>query len=150
MKADIQIKASVLSTMMTEDRQEIRGLRASLYNIVSLLTLSSFALTAFLLDKKPVTNPITICLLTDTLILMFLWVFFARHKVDLYHCRQALKVRQELIRGLDENDTSDLDPFPDASKAVPDIRDSELWWFPILATAGIVIKMLVLWQSTHA
>jgi hypothetical protein len=149
-KANIQIKAAVLSAMMSEDRQEVRSLRSSIYNIASLLSLSSFALTAFLLEKKPMTNPVNICLLADILILVFLWVFFARYKTDLYHCRQGLKVRQELINGLDENDTSDLDPFPDATKVVPDIRDTELWWLPILATAGIIIKMAVLWLSISA
>lgn len=150
MKANIQIKASILSTMMSEDRQEIRDLRSAIYNIVSLLTLSSFALTAFLLEKKPVTNLAHICLLADILILVFLWVFFARYKADLHHCRQSLKIRQELICKLDEGDTGDLDPFPDASRVIPDIRDAELWWLPVLATVGIVIKMMVVWQSTSA
>lgn len=147
MKANIQIKASVLSALMSEDRQELRGLRSSIYNIVSLLTLSSFALSAFLLEKKPVANLVNICLLADFLILIFLWTFFVRYKVDLYHCRQCLKLRQELIRKLDEDDNVDLDPFSNASKVVPDIRDAELWWLPIVATVGVVIKMIVIWQS---
>jgi len=150
MKAPIEIKASVLTAMMSEDRQEVRGLRSSIYNIVSLLGLSSFALTAFLLDKKPMTNPISICLLADVLILVFLWVFFARYKIDLYHSRQGLKLRQELIRSLDKDDTSDLDPFANANKVVPDIKDTELWWLPILVTVGIIIKMIVLWLSMRA
>jgi hypothetical protein len=79
---------------------------------------------------------------------MFLWAFFTRYKIDLYHCRQGLKIRQELISKLDEDDTTDLDPFPDASKVVPDIKDAELWWLPIMATVGIVIKMIVIWRST--
>jgi hypothetical protein len=150
MKAPIEIKASVLTAMMSEDRQEVRGLRSSIYNIVSLLGLSSFALTAFLLEKKPMADPLSICLLADFLILVFLWVFFARYKIDLYHARQGLKLRQELIRSLDKDDTSDLDPFADANKAVPDIKDTELWWLPILVTVGIIIKMIVLWLSTIA
>lgn len=150
MKANIQIKASVLSAMMSEDRQEVRGLRSSIYNIVSLLSLSSFALTAFLLEKEVIKNPVNISLLVDILILVFLWVFFARTKVDLYHCRQGLKLRQELISKLDENDTGDLDPFQNANKMIPDIKDTELWWLPALATAGIVIKMIVLVLSTSA
>ena len=150
MKANIQIKASVLSAMMAEDRQEIRNIRSSIYNIVSLLTLSSFALTSFLIEKKRLINPTNICLLADILILIFLWIFFSRYKVDLYHCRQGLKIRQELINELDEDDTANLNPFPDASEVVPDIRDIELWWLPILATIGIVIKMIVLRLSTNA
>lgn len=149
MKANIKIKASILSAMMTEDRQEIRSLRSSIYNIVSLLTLSSFALTSFLLEKERLAHPKDICLLADILILIFLWIFFARYKVDLYHCRQGLTMRQELINALDEEDTGNLDPFPDASKVVPDIRDRELWWLPILATVGIISKMMVLWQATN-
>lgn len=78
-KASIQIKASVLSALMSEDRQEIRGLRSSIYNIVSLLVFSSFALSAFFFEKKPVANLVNICLLADFLILIFLWAFFARY-----------------------------------------------------------------------
>lgn len=76
MKASIQIKASGLSTLMSEDRQKIRGLLSSSYNIVSLLTFSSFALSAFLLEKKPVAYLVNICSLADSLILIFLWAFF--------------------------------------------------------------------------
>jgi len=150
MKANIQIKAAVLSALMSEDRQEVRGLRSSIYNVISLLALSSFALTSFLLDKKPLPNLAAICQLADILILLFLWAFFARYKIDLYHCRQGLKIRQELIRKLDENDATDLDPFPDASEVVPDIKDAELWWLPGMATVGIVIKMIVIWRSTNS
>jgi hypothetical protein len=149
MKANVQVKASVLTAIMAEDRQEIRGLRSSIYNVVSVLTLSSFALTSFLLDKdkNPLIHPVNISLLGDTFILVFIWAFFARYKQNLRGCRQALVLRQNLISKLDEDDASDLNPFGDPSKEIPDVTDIELWWIPILATVAVFIKMVVLWRS---
>jgi hypothetical protein len=147
MKANVEIKASVLKTLLSEDRREVRDIRAAIYNIVSLLTVASFALTAFILKKKPPSGPTDLSTLADLVLLAFIWTFFLRYKVDLYHCRQGLKARQDLIRTLDEGDTSDLDPFPDARRVVPDIRDTELWWLPILATVGILVKMLIVWNT---
>ncbi len=50
MKTNIQIKADILKTLMAEDRQEVRGIRLAIYQIAYILTLASFALSAFLLE----------------------------------------------------------------------------------------------------
>jgi hypothetical protein len=150
MKANIQIKTSVLTAMVLEDRKEIRGIRSSIYKIVTLLVLSSFALSAFFIQNKVLlVNLRDICLLTDILILVFLWIFVIRYKLDLYHCRQCLTLREKLINNLDENDIYNLDLFPNASGLIPDIKDTELWWLPSIGTIIILIKMFVLLRTIN-
>jgi hypothetical protein len=144
MKTNIEIKADILKTLMAEDRQEVRGIRATIYNVVTLLSTLSFGISSFLLGKQ-YHQATVMCLATDALIVLLLWIFFARLKGDLYCCRQCLVARQNLIRKMDQNDTEDLDPFPDARNVIPDVSDSELWWIPILATAVIALKALVIW-----
>ena len=145
MKTSIEIKADVLKTLMTEDRQEIRGVRSMFYNVVALLSTASFAITSFLLGNQQLHQATLMCLVTDALIVPLLWVFCVRLKRDLYCCRQCLVARQDLIRDLGKSDLEDLDPFPDARTKTPDVSDSELWWLPILATAAIVLKSFLIW-----
>jgi hypothetical protein len=145
MKTKIEIRAEVLMRLMIEDRQEIRGIRSAIYNVVTLLSTASFAITSFLLAQE-FDQTSLMCLVTDGLIVLLLWVFFVRLKRDLYCCRQCLVARQDLIRDLGtESEPQDLDPFPDARNQTPDVSDSELWWLPVLATVAIAIKSLVIW-----
>jgi hypothetical protein len=145
MKTSIEIRADLLKTLMTEDRQEVRGIRSAIYNVSTVLSTASFAITSFLLGQK-IPNASSMCFVTDALIVLLLWVFFLRLKSDLYCCRQCLVGRQNLIRRLGTaSEPEDLDPFPDARTQKPDVTDSELWWLPILCTAAIAIKSLVVW-----
>jgi len=145
MKTNIDIRADVLKALMIEDRQEIRGIRSSVYSVVTLLSTASFAITSFLLGQKN-SHTSLMCLVTDGLIVALLWVFFVRLKKDLYCCRQCLVARQNLIKNLGTtSEPEDLDPFPDARTIKPDVTDSELWWLPSLATAAIATKSFVIW-----
>jgi hypothetical protein len=145
MKASIEIRADVLKTLMIEDRQEIRGIRSTVYSVVTLLSTASFAISSFLLGQN-VPQAALMSMVTDGLIVLLFWVFFVRLKRDLYLCRQCLVARQDLIRDLGTaRDPEDLDPFPPGSTEPPDVRDSELWWLPALATVAIGIKSLVIW-----
>jgi hypothetical protein len=148
MKAGIETKASILQVLMLEDRQEIRGIYSMVYNIVTLLSTASFAITAFLLGRgKIILEMPLVCLVTDGLIVLMLWVLFLRLKKDLYSCRQCLVARQKLIMNLGKaNDPEDLDPFSGADKETPDIKDLELKYLPAMATAAIFIKALVIWK----
>ncbi len=139
MKVNIQIKADILKTLMSEDRQEVRGLRASIYNYLSLFAGLSFVASPFLIEKFS-SAPRGIFLLTDGVIVLFIWIIFLRLRQDLYHCRQCLEEREDLIKKLDETDNNEFDPLPDASKRIPKVTDSELWLLPELATAAIVLK----------
>src|SRR5260221_8015918 len=136
MKVPVAIKADILKAIMSEDRKEIQSLRASVYNIISGITLASFAVTAFLLKTSPPSPMLLIT--TDLLMIAFIWVIFARLRYDLYEARKGLVARQDLIKGLDESNPTDLNPFPDASKVVPDIRDADLAWIPVAATLAIM------------
>jgi hypothetical protein len=143
MKTSIEIRADVLKTLMVEDRTEIRGIRASIYNMTTFLATASFAITAFVLVQK-IPSGSRICLMTDGLLMVLLWAYFLRLKRDLYNGRQSLVARQRLIRNLGTaNEADDLDPLPDARKEVPDVTDSELWWLPILTTAAVSVKALI-------
>lgn len=144
MKTSIETQADMLKTLMSQDRQEIRGIRLMVYKVVTLLSTASFAITSFLIGRQYHRTDL-ICLATDILILLLIWGFVARLKSDLYCCRQCLVARQDLIRALDQNNPKDLDPFPDAREVRPDISDSELWWIPIFATVAIGLKALGLW-----
>jgi len=142
MKVNIQIRADILKALMLEDRQEVRTIRSMIYNVVSALAISSFALSSYLL--KPSPSPASTRMATDILIVVFIWAVFGQLKRDLYHSRQGLVVRQELIKRLDEGDKRDFDPFADARTVIPDITDADLWWIPIAATAMSLLKALAL------
>jgi hypothetical protein len=148
MKTDIQFKVDILKTLITEDRQEIRDIRSAIYNRSYILTASSFALLSFLFkDNELSPARVQICFITDLVIILLLWILFFRHKRDLYHTRQCLEAREELINGLDEMNTNDLNVFPDArkladgTKRIPRIQDPEIIWIPVLSTAAILINM---------
>jgi hypothetical protein len=145
MKASIEVRADLLKTLMTEDRNEIREIRASIYNVTSLLGTASFAITAFLLGQMAIHASV-MSLMTDGLLILLLWVFFLRLRLDLYCCRQCLVTRQKLIMALGTaTESEDFNPFPDARDKKPDVTDSELWWLPILTTAAVAIKALIVW-----
>jgi hypothetical protein len=145
MKAGIEIRSDLLKAIWTEDRKELRGIRASIYNVISLIATASFAITAFLLGQK-IPKVSVLCLITDGLLILLLWVFFLRLKRDLYCCRQCLVARQRLIKNLDSaNEPDDFDPFPDARAETTDVTDTELWWLPILASVAVVVKALIVW-----
>jgi hypothetical protein len=146
MKTNIQLKADILKSLMIEDRQEIREIRAAIYNRIYILTVSSFALVAFLFKDKVLSpSRVSICLITDLVIIVLIWILFFRLKKDLYHTRQCLEARQELINRLDETNTDDLNVFPNTSNRIPEIKDPEIVWIPNLSTVAIVIMMLITW-----
>lgn len=147
MKTSIEVRADFLKTLMLEDRQEIRAIRSTIYNVVTWLSAASFAITSFLLGQNPKGHQaVLLSLVTDGLIALLLWVLFWRHRRDLYSARQCLVLRQNLIKSLGtESESEAFDPFKDARAQKPDVTNSELWWLPILATAAIATKSVVVW-----
>ena len=151
MKTNIQFKVDILKTLMTEDRQEIRSIRASIYSVIYILTASSYALLSLLFKDNELSPPrVQICFIADLVIILLLWILFFKFKKDLYHTRQCLEAREELINGLDEIDAGDLNVFPDARTLangkvrIPRIQDSELIWIPVLSTVAILINMVII------
>jgi hypothetical protein len=145
MHPSIEIRAEFLKTLMMEDRQEIRGIRAAIYQLVILLSTASFAITSFLLGQSQrVQNAAWMSLIIDVLIVLLLWVFFLRLRRDLYFCRQCLIARQNLIKKLGtSSEPEPFNPFVNASTEKPDVTDSELWWLPTLATLAVATKSLL-------
>jgi hypothetical protein len=125
MKTSIEIRADILKTLMVEDRQEIRGIRSSIYNITTLISTASFAISSFLLGhSEKLSHASLMCSVTDGLLVLLLWVFFLRLKGDLYCSRQCLVLRQYLITGLGTaTELDDINPFPDARAQIPDVTD---------------------------
>lgn len=152
MKMSIEMRADLLKTLMIEDRQEIRGIRSSIYRLTTLLATAPFAITAFLLggDQVLPVSSLT-CSTIDGLFVFLVWAIFWRLKCDLYRARQCLTARQKMIGEVETVFAIDLfNPFPDARNQTPDVKDSELWFLPILATVVIVIKALVVYhQFSH-
>ncbi len=152
MKMSIEMRADLLKTLMVEDRQEIRGIRSSIYRLTTLLATAPFAITAFLLGRDHVLPVSSLtCSIIDALFVFLLWAIFWRLKRDLYRSRQCLAARQKMIGDLETAFAVDLfNPFQDARNQTPDVKDSELWFLPILATFVIVIKALVVYyQFSH-
>jgi len=83
MKASIETKAGILQTLMLKDRQEIRDIHSTVYNVVALLFTASFAITAFLLGKDKIAFSLPLmCVVTGGLIVLMLWVIFLRLEKD--------------------------------------------------------------------
>jgi Ca2+/Na+ antiporter len=144
MPLPLPIRADILKTLMLEDRTEIRTIRLALYHTVSFVTVSSFVLAAFLANSQLKHYPIYA--LIDTLLLLIIWVVFAKLMGDLYHARQCQKLRERLVVALDtaEGETDPFRPFQSAEDEVPTVTDSELKWLPILATVAIMAKVVIL------
>lgn len=131
----IETRADLLKALLVEDRNEIRGIRAAIYSLTTVLVTAGFAITAFLYGKDAIRNASALAWTTDALTVVMLWIVFLRLKRDLYACRQCLVARQNLVLQLPAANASDpFNPFPDARRETPDVRDTELWGLPILAT----------------
>ena len=131
---------------MLEDRQEIRLLKGRIYELCSLLTGFSFAVTAFLVGRgQPSLNRGLFFFLVDASFLALLWAILLRLKVDLTIARKCLEAREDMIRSLGEDPKTRFDVFPSVNWAdKPKIRENSLYWVVVLATVAIAAKMLVM------
>lgn len=142
MNTDLQTKADILKTVWSQDFQGVEALRGSVYNVLSALTVASFALSSFLIH-----NALSVRLITDFLMILFVWTIFLILKRDIRNRRKALVYRQKLIEKLNKDaPETEIKVFGDASKIVPDIKDTDLIWIPMVSTAAILLKALVLWK----
>jgi hypothetical protein len=141
MNVDVKIKADIVKAVWTEDFHGVETLRASVYNVLSALTVASFALSAFLFRKEPRV----IYMVTDGFMIVFIWTIFLIIKRDIRNRRKALIYRQNLIENLDaDNEQTDMKVFGDASHVRVDIHDDDLVWIPVVGTAAILVKACVL------
>jgi hypothetical protein len=141
-----EIRADILKTLMQEDRAEIRLTKDRIYTLCSLLTVSSFAVRAFLLGgPQPLARgwSWSFFLLIDVSFIVLLWALFAHLKRDLTHARKCLQVREKMIRNLAKDDQHLWDPIPDASGERLTIREGGLYWIVSLATVALLFKLAI-------
>lgn len=144
MKADIKIVVDVLKTVWSEDFKGVEALRSSVYNVISALTVASFALSSFLINGK-VKGLIPVA--TDGLMIGFIWTVFLILRRDIRNRRRALVFRQKLLEGLDDaSPVTEIRIFGDASNEKVDIKDSDLIWIPLAGSAAIICKALIVWK----
>lgn len=135
MKADIGIQADILKTMMSNAQEELRRFHASIYNVISALTVASYLLTAFLLGRKEAAA----VWIADGGILGVVWGLFLQFKWIIRGIRKGLVSIQNKIENLDKNKDELVGLFA-KPECEPDISDNYLWWFPIVSTVAIVGK----------
>ena len=142
---DVQIRADLLKTVMLEDREEIRLLKGRIYELCSIVTGLSFAVSSFVIGRgHPSHNRWLFFLLCDLSFLGLLWVLFLRLKRDLDVARKSLETREDMIRNLGTEREGSFNPFPPVSWAEkPRISENSLYWIVWLATVAITTKMLV-------
>ena len=127
----MEIRAEFIKSAMLEDRNEIRLIKNRVYQLASLITISSFAITAFLARGESIfPNKGPFLVVVDIGLLALLWVSFFRLKIDLYNARLCLEVREQMIRELGtEAEKTPFDPFPPCDWGVgPKIKDHDLIW----------------------
>ena len=148
MKVPFDARVELLKTAMQEDRNEVRLIKAQICNLCSFLTVSSFAVTAFLFGPPQLAPKFgrLFLLLIDVSFVVLLWALFARLKIDLTNARKCLQARERLIRQLDQHDDTPFDPFPDASGETLTIRENGLYGIAGLATMALLGKLALVYS----
>jgi hypothetical protein len=121
-------------------------IKGRIYDVSSWLTVSSFAITSFLLQRQThFPNSRLFYLVIDVAFLALLWVSYVRLKIDLWNARKCLEAREDLIRGLaNDPEGNEFDPFPYvALDTQPRLRDNGLNWIVLFASVALVLKLLV-------
>jgi hypothetical protein len=151
MRTSIEIKADILKTLWSQDCQGVETIRSSIYNVISALTVASFALSSFLV-KDVQHGPRLIRVATDILIVFFIWSVYLALKRDIRNRRRFLELREKMIDNLNQDDTDDFKVFGDANKTIPDfekykpwLNDSDLVWIPLASTIAICLKGVLVW-----
>lgn len=145
-KVPFDARVELLKTAMQEDRTEIRLIKGQIYNLCSFVTVSSFAVTAFLFGPPQLAPQLgrPFLLLIDVSFIVLLWTLFARLKIDLTNARKCLQARERLIRQLDRHDDTPFDPFPDARQETLTITENGLYWLAGLATFALLGKLTLI------
>lgn len=147
MKPSLEIRMDILKVAMQEDRTEIRLIKDKIYSICIFITVSSFAVTSFLLDPKNVLKTAMswqFFLLIDISFLLLLWVLFIRLKIDLRNAHKCLEAREDMIRSIHKKENGIFDPFPKVDmQAMPRISEHGLYWIVCIASLALLMKLVV-------
>lgn len=128
MKVKTDHALQVLCTLLIEDRVEVRNIRNKINNIIATLSISSFAITAFLIDKKIVHSIKVYGVVIDLLFIIMMIFAYWRLMVDLRWARSALESREQLIKDMKEHETIELDPFPPLNPTKNQWIDNDMKW----------------------
>ncbi|MGD8307106.1 MAG: hypothetical protein PVF17_10660 [Ignavibacteria bacterium] len=132
---------------MVEDRAEVRLLRNRINNTITSLAISSFAITAFLLDKRIIFEIKLYSTVIDVMIILIMAFAFWRLMIDLGWVRTALELREKLIRDLEEKGkTFEVDPLPLLeAKNKSHITDDDMKWVFAFGITIMVLKIAAVW-----
>ncbi|HEY6299363.1 MAG TPA: hypothetical protein VIW95_06930 [Candidatus Binatus sp.] len=147
MKLNSGTAADVLKTFIQEDRIESRIYRSRVQSVSYTLAVASFATSAFLIGKVPRMNADqlrNITLVIDLGLIVVMLIFLWRLRPDLVLLRKAMKARQDILDGLDEETVKDVNVFPNVENVKPDITDNDLYSDVALSVAVVLTKMLVI------
>jgi hypothetical protein len=149
----LQIRADFIKSAMLEDRTEVRLLRDRIYQLSAFITVSSFAITAFLVrpeNSRLKNGPLLLGV--DVALLALLWVAFARLKIDLRNARRCLEGREDMIRSLGtDKEAVPFDPYPSFdAKAKPGMSDRDVFWILAFATVALVLKLVIVFKFINS
>jgi|GEM_PF-431129 len=145
MGLQLETKLDILKTAIAEDRMEIRLIKDRLYSICTFVPASSFAVTAFLWERRIEMRWFAI--LCDISFLALLWALFTRLWIDLKNARICLEGREDLLRDIQKKDSPSagnevFDPYPPMSfGAKPRIKEKEIFWIVCTVSAALLLKL---------
>lgn len=134
--------ADVLTTLIQEDRAEVRIFRDRAQTVCYTLVLASFAISGFLIGNVhlPPHQLRYMTLMIDLYLVGAMFVLFWRTRHDLAFLRKAMKARQILLNDLHEGELEEVNPFPPAITMKPGITDDDLYWVVGLSAVVVLIK----------
>src|ERR1019366_6295441 len=116
----------LLLVLWQEDRAEIRLIKENIQTVCSSITLTSFAITAFLLGKDSYLETKSNSWLipcADIFLIALLWMLVFPLIRDLKHARKSINLRQRLICEQLKPVILTNDPFQNAEGEPVDIKD---------------------------
>lgn len=122
MKAEL--KVTILLSIINEARNEIRILKDNVNKYASLITVSSFGITSFLLkeiENVAFTKSLYLFAFIDISFIILLWVILYKLKKDLMFSRSSLELHEKQlstifgiprkIKGKEETQYFDFNPY---------------------------------------
>lgn len=147
MEPGSEIRMDILKAAVLEDRTEVRLIKDKIYSICTFITVSSFAVTSFLLNPENVSRAAIkrqYFLLIDISFLLLLWALFIRLKIDLQNARICLEAREDMLRNMHKKENKIFDPFPKIDmRKRPRISENGLYWIVCIASLALAMKLAV-------
>jgi hypothetical protein len=151
MGLSLEAKADLVMDAIKEDRSEIRIMTERIYTVASSITVSSFAITSFLIGlhaggrNQVTTLGWPFFVIIDAAFLIMLWGLLLRLMRDVAIGQLFLEARENMLRNLYITKDLDRQPF-DVFSAVditkkPKIHHNNLYWILGSSTGAIIVKL---------